>query len=231
VSATARNRTEDKSELDELKQRLCTFERRSDFRVYQDPRGEMILVRMSLQSVHHGSEFPLFPSHHFLSLNGVLPFLGKTSNGNPHDKGMVLAFAEYAHDNTATHSPKNAADIDSDSYFFSKNEVNQHMGYYFKNMKVTPTHYALQSSCDGVGGTHPQTWVIESSEDRLTWFEIDSQRNTTALDGPRRIGVFQVKEIQEARFIRIRQTGRNRAGNNHLYFTAFERFGCLQMME
>jgi hypothetical protein len=221
-----------KSDLDELKQRLCAFDGSTDLgeEKYRDPSAELILSRMSLQSVYQGTEFHFFPPRCSPSPDGILSFLGKAAKGNPHDKGVVIAFAADAYDSQGANQPKNAADVTTDTYFFSKDELNQHMGYDFKNMRVIPTHYALRSHSDSVGGRHPQTWVIESSEDGADWVQIDARTNETELDRPLHIGMFQMASIRETRFVRIRQVGVNRKDNNHLLFRVFELFGSLRTL-
>jgi hypothetical protein len=240
MMSMSEHRTEDdsqlselKPELDELKQRLSTFEGQTaqDDDEHHNSPGEVILARFSLQSIRHGAQFHLLPPRCSPFPDGILSFLNKAYSGNVHDRGTIRAFAECPFDTGGNNAPRNVVDVGTDTYFLSKNEVNQNIGYYFNNLRVTPTHYALRSCGEKVGGQHPQTWVVESSDDGVNWIEIDSRRNTTELDGPHQIGVFQVNEIRETRFIRIRQTEPNRAGNNHLTFTAFELFGSVRMMD
>jgi hypothetical protein len=51
------------------------------------------------------------------------------------------------------------------------------------------------------------------------------------LNGENRSSVFEVRSIVETRFIRIRMIDRNWAGNQYLYFRAFEVFGGLRFFD
>jgi hypothetical protein len=159
---------------------------------------------------------------------GLISFLTKTKNGNPHDKGII--FAEGTpYDGQACHQPRNALDLETDSYFHSQNAENQWMSVDFKEMRVAVTHYILRSNGNGTGGPHLRSWVVEGSENKVDWVELDCRKDDGGLNGANKVCSFEVQSVVESRFIRIRSTGPNWHGSNYVYFNAFEVYGSLRI--
>jgi hypothetical protein len=154
--------------------------------------------------------------------------LVKSCGGNPHDKAIICATGTPLN-TTSEFYPHNVADLQTDSYFYSQNATDRWMGYDFKDMRIAVTHYILRSNGDSAGGRHLRSWVIEGSEDGGKWVEVDRRENDGSLNGSKSIGSFQVRNVIECRYVRIRPTGPNWQGNNHLYFQAFDLFGGLRV--
>jgi hypothetical protein len=154
--------------------------------------------------------------------------LGKSCGGNPHDKAIISATGTPHSDHPVYH-PKNAADLQSDSYFWSQDSAGRWVSYDFIEMRVAVTHYILRSNSDSAGGRHLRSWVIEGSEDGGKWIEMDRRENDGSLNGAKSIGSFEVRNVIECRYVRIRPTGPNWQGNNQLYFQAFDLFGGLRV--
>jgi hypothetical protein len=182
------------------------------------------------------TEYHAIPFHSFSSFSstvvadGVLSFLGKICQGNPHDKSIICANGT-PYDGSAANQPRNATELQTDSFFCSQNAPNQFLTYDFKNARIAVTHYFLRSNGNGVNGHHLKSWVLEVSEDRWTWKEIDRRENATELNGTNSSSVFEVQSIVETRFIRIRTIGPSWSGSQYLHIRAFELFGGLRIRD
>jgi hypothetical protein len=81
---------------------------------------------------------------------------------------------------------------------------------------------------------HPQShnfylrsWIVESSLDGSNWSVLNRRENNDEMTSAHPIGTFTVSQSNESRFIRLRQIGKNAAGNDYLILYAFELFGQL----
>jgi hypothetical protein len=158
-------------------------------------------------------------------LNGIIAQLSAECGGNVHDKGIVLVTASGT---WSRFLPKHLADLESDFHFCSTNCPNEWVCYDFMNMKVTPTHYTLRSYIDGMEDrANPKSWIIEVSNDKEKWIEIDRQTKNRELNGSNLIRSFSCVCEGEWRFVRMRTTGRNFRGDYALALTSFELFGSL----
>jgi hypothetical protein len=176
----------------------------------------------------HKVESHVIPFHSKPRADGLISFLGRMCQQNPHDQNISSATGT-PYDGQSCHQPRNVTELESDSYFYSNNSKDQFVSWDFKNMRVAVTHYFLHSNGDRVNGPHLRSWVIEVSEDGSNWREIDRRENYEGLNGSNRSDVFEVRSIVETRFIRIRMIGQNWRGNQCLYFRAFELFGGLRI--
>ena len=161
-------------------------------------------------------------------LNGIINYLTRMYGGNVHDKEVVNITASSIYN---SHHPKNAADLGIDTYYKSQDAPKQWICYEFKakGMGVIPTSYSVRSGCDTPGGWHLKCWVLEVSNDGTSWRTIDRRDNNDDLNDSHVTRSFKVsKKIDEAfRFVRLKQTGMNQAGNYHIDITSFEIFGTL----
>jgi hypothetical protein len=169
---------------------------------------------------------------------GIMSYLTTACGGNVCDRQRVHVFSDSVHEDFKRCNPQHAADLSSNSYFFSSSGSNQSFGYDLKyNQSISPTHYAIRTHSEsGAGGHHPKSWVVEVTNDRSnnnSWIEIDRRQNNEDLNGK---GVVQTFECSnpprgEFRYIRIRQTDVNHYGDHYLAFAAFEIFGQLRIKE
>jgi hypothetical protein len=166
----------------------------------------------------------VIPLHSKIVADGVVSFLERLAGGNVHDKGIISATGTGG-------TPRNATDIQSDSYFCSANAANETLTYDFKNSRIAVTHYFLRSNGHGVDGCHLRSWVIEVSDDGLKWKEIDRRDNNVCLNGPNRNHTFEIQYVVESRFIRIRSIGVCWDGSHSVYIRAFELFGGLRIRD
>ena len=71
------------------------------------------------------------------------------------------------------------------------------------------------------------SWVIEGSNDESSWVSLDT-RNTEDLCGDYIVKNYSCSNTSGFhRYIRIRQTGLTKAGNNYLQLSEIEFFGTL----
>jgi hypothetical protein len=71
--------------------------------------------------------------------------------------------------------------------------------------------------------------VIETSVNGSAWTEVDRRENDSSLKGQNLTQLFKVSRIDECRFVRIRQIGKNHYStpNDYLVISSFEIFGEL----
>ena len=159
-------------------------------------------------------------------LAGVIAHLTQECGGNVHDKGVVEVTASSCWD--TKHQAKNVVDfgdVQANSYFYSLNEPNQWICCDFKSRFVAPTHYSIRvDDC-----SYPRSWVLEVSNDGSTWTVVDCRDENADVATKYAIHNFAIRPrpLGKFRFVRLRQTGTNHSGRNHLVINALELFGIL----
>ena len=69
-------------------------------------------------------------------------------------------------------------------------------------------------------------WIIEGSNDRNNWIEIDRKENNHDLTGANFQQYFPIsKTVCEFQYIRIKSIGKHSGGSETLIFSYFELFG------
>ena len=111
-------------------------------------------------------------------LDGIIAHVARECGGNVHKNGLVKVTASPRMGGSL---PENVIDLDSDSYFLSKNAPNS--CYDFGEKRVTPTEYSIRSGDNGPGG-HPESWVLEVSNDGSegSWAVVDRRVNNSDLN-------------------------------------------------
>jgi hypothetical protein len=99
--------------------------------------------------------------------------------------------------------------------------------YGFKERRIVPTHYTIRTFGGGPGGRHLKSWVIETSADGESWWEVARQEGNEQLNGRCFTGTFAVAGGGECRFIRLVNIGRNHFGDDGLGISVWEIFGSL----
>jgi hypothetical protein len=97
--------------------------------------------------------------------------------------------------------------------------------YNFKERWIVPTHYIIRTFNGDPGESHLKSWLVETSADGEGWLEVDHKEDNNQLNGWQFTGKFA--DGGECRFIRLVNIGRNHAGNDYLWITAWEIFGNL----
>jgi hypothetical protein len=149
--------------------------------------------------------------------------LTREHGGNVHDQGIVIVTGTSANDGPRN-APKNVADLQTDTWFFSSGEPNQWISYNFRTARVRLTEYSIRTYH---GNYHLKSWVIEGSDDGQTWTQIDRRSNTNDLNGWDKFRTYGVSTVVETRILRLRQTGKSHSGDDYLAFSAWELFGTL----
>ena len=127
------------------------------------------------------------------------------------------------------HSPQNLIIYnDNEKYFSSKNLENSWVSFNFINYSVIPLNYTLQSDFDNIIA-NPKDWVIEGSNDNVSWSIIDEQKNVICTNTKRYLRTFSIDNSKfiPFRYLRLRLTGKNWNGDNCLKVGSIEFYGKL----
>ena len=159
-------------------------------------------------------------------LDGIIAHLTRECGGNVHDLGIVNVTASSFQ---SGYHPKNAVDLRKHAAFDSQDEPNSWICYEFKARSVIPTSYSVRSWGYGPGSCHLKSWVIEVSNDKVSWTEIDRQDNNNNLNDKYVTRNFTISQVpsESFRFVRLRQTGKSHSGYDFLTLSALEIFGTL----
>ena len=155
--------------------------------------------------------------------SGIVRHLRDKCDGNPHDKGLISITAS-SHDRNQCHQ---VVDYGWSDWWESKNSANSFVQFDFKSKRVCLSHYSLKS--DGDGGYHLLSWVLEVSNDGSTWEAVD-ERNTQDLNGKYIVKTYECSKRSDsfARYVRLRQTGKNSSSSDRLELSEIEFFGKLK---
>ena len=77
------------------------------------------------------------------------------------------------------------------------------------------------------GNGHLKNWVLEVSDDDNNFTEIDRHENCDLLNGKLKTATFEVSHSTPARFVRLKQTGKNWRGDNFLVLNQIEFSGII----
>ena len=163
-----------------------------------------------------------FPYYFTAPLNGIIAHLTSKYQGNVHTKGAVKVTAK-----TNGGQAKNAVELGTSSDYSSDDLPNQWICYDFKQRRVVLTNYSIRT----VDVAYPKSWVLEASKDgsKDSWEVVDSRENNEDLRGSWLTRNFTISShLHETfRFVRLRQTGKNHAGDDILAISSLELFGAL----
>lgn len=161
-------------------------------------------------------------------LKGVINYLRKQSNG---DINKEIQFTSSSvNSNAPSHQPENVANHEEQNKnFCSENVSNSWICFYFNKYKIIPSEYEIRSRNGIANWYHPKSWIIECSNDNISWEILDERKDCLCLNGKRITHTFQLKNQtnKEFRYIRMRSTGPDCNGSNYLTFEAFELYGKL----
>ena len=163
----------------------------------------------------------------FSPLNGIIAHFTREYGGNVHEKGVVNVTSSSVYYSGA--EANNAVDLEGESYFISKDEVDTWICYDFKQWRVAPTSYTIKTYSSGTGWHHLKSWVFEVSHDGDSWETVDRRDNNNDLNNSSVTRNFAVSSTgQEGyRYIRLRQTGPNHHGDYWVEIASLEIFGGL----
>jgi hypothetical protein len=93
--------------------------------------------------------------------------------------------------------------------------------------KAEFTGYSIMSIPSAKGYMQPKSWVIEASNDDDGWVVLDEHVKSQDLNGKLVTKYYGFNQTEPFRYIRMRQTGQNCAGNYYLSISQLEFFGYL----
>ena len=164
-------------------------------------------------------------------LDGIIANLTRKCDGNVHEAEIVNVTASSVYEDRwkTIYYPKNAVDLETDSFYESTNEANACICYGFKDMRVISSSYSVRSYGWGPGGFHLKSWAIEVSNDGSSWVVIDRRDGNDGLNDKFVTANFKIPHVpsERFRFFRLRQIGRNHDGKPRLTLSSLEIFGTL----
>jgi hypothetical protein len=163
-------------------------------------------------------------------LDGLLSYLSRKYGGNIHEKGIVTITSSSVYANDSQYSPQNLVDPSPGRFFCSSDGAIEWVQWDFHGIRVSPSHYSIQTHNSPVGSAHLKSWVVEGSVDGLNWIELDRRPNNYDLNRPVVIRSFSVSKSTDCRFIRLQQTGPNHRNDNNLVFSYLELFGTFRTL-
>jgi hypothetical protein len=170
--------------------------------------------------------------------DGIIAHLTRECGGNVQDCSIVsITSSEVYKTDIYDCSAKNVADLEADSFFCSDfradsediaHKPNNWVCYDFKARQVDVTGYSIRScASEWAGGSHPKSWMVETSHDGKTWTTIDRRENTSDLDDYGITATFKVDTNSASRFVKLVNIGRTHYGDDALIISGFEVFGSL----
>ena len=157
------------------------------------------------------------------AFNGIFRHLRDQCSENPHKNGVISITAS---DKLGWHQCHQLVDYGWNDYWSSSGQPNSFVQFDFKARRICLDQYSLRS--DGNSRGHLISWVIEVSDDGANW-EVVDERNTQDLDGKFVVKTYECSKRSDcfARFVRLRQIGKNSDGDDHLRLSEIEFFGKL----
>ncbi|KAK8888373.1 hypothetical protein M9Y10_039443 [Tritrichomonas musculus] len=169
-----------------------------------------------------GQLFDHSPGNEF---HGIINHLINESNGNIDSKLAITSSSLY----NSSYKPQNVTLFDSDDHFISQNEQDSWICFDFKDHRVVPSAVTIKTRSGGQNDYQPRSWVIEGSCDNNSWEILDKEDDSPHLHGGDIVHTFAMNRpnSKEFQYIRMRQTGPNWNGENHLVVCSFEIYGRL----
>ena len=171
--------------------------------------------------VPQGSEFPYKGN----AFDGIIAHLTEEFGGNVVEQEVVKITAR---DGSGMKYIVEFSDYESN--YCSKNVPEPWFCIDFEKRSVYVTNYTFRTyAFGGKNYFHPKSWVVETSMDEKEWVTIDTRVENQDLNGASKTKTFSISRdrVHRARYIRVRSTGPNHNGKNHLVCAGFEVFGTL----
>ena len=163
--------------------------------------------------------------------DGIFSYLYGIYKSNLHSAGAVSVFSSGVNYRFPTRFDFNIVDVNKIETYFQSNDIpNSWICIDFKDMKISPTKYAIRSRHDfDQGCDHLKTWVLEASNDNINWILLDEEKDRKELDGKSYTCLYEIKNQtnQYFKYIRLRSTDANASGHYNLTFSAIEFHGYL----
>lgn len=155
--------------------------------------------------------------------NGVFNFLKMCSNLKDEVDVTCSSKSQFIKDPFVVLNYDNAK-----SYFCSDDIANSWICFEFKNYLFQPEKYCIKSSNFSRDSYHPKSWVIEGSNDKISWIIIDDVHSCKSLNKPNEFREFTITKCNKKfKFLRMRLTDVNWNYSNHLAIRFIDFFGKL----
>lgn len=159
---------------------------------------------------------------------GIINYLRGISNGRI--IGEIEVSASSVNTNDECYKPETVALKENPfGWFASDNIEDSWLEIDFKKHRIIPSAYSIRSYQDSPNNDHLRNWVIEVSNDHISWEIIDNVENCSYLNGDRFVHTFKIKQVptDEFRYFRIRQAGQNWGNCDYLAFETIDIYGTL----
>lgn len=199
-------------------------------RLHDDGAEAPVGVRSPIMSFVDPPPSPVSLEFDFLGDNdGAFYFIGTdnltSSWTNPITSGEVVA-TTLTQFPDAGYYPFRSVDR-GESYlpWHSDSSVGNWITYDLGPRSLQPTRYTIRGREDYYG-TFMRSWVVEASNDGVSWDELDAQSDVSTVDFATWAG-FEVEASEPYRYLRLRSTGPDSDLGDFLVFSEIEFYGEL----
>ena len=162
--------------------------------------------------------------------NGIVEFLTREGQGNPHDTGKMQVTASSTGVRCLS-KPEEVLAPRVDGEWSSNNEAGSWITFKFCAYAVELHNYSIQTFSGKTGTTHLKSWKLEASNDGYSWTTLDNVPETPALNGPDFVVTRPVPKSGFYKIFRITMTGPNHFGTNCLTIKRVEFCGQLVLRD
>ena len=157
------------------------------------------------------------------NFEGIIKHLPNQSGKRILEQGIISIKASSV---TNPYIPEHLIDYDSDSLYDSNSKAGNWIKINFKEKRVKINGYSLRTYESSQNNSHLKNWVIEGSNDKRQWIEIDKKENNYDLNGSYFEHYFPIsKSTDEFQYIRLRSIGFTHAQNHYIILTKLELYG------
>jgi hypothetical protein len=137
--------------------------------------------------------------------NDIISHLTWKHGGNVHDLRIVNVTQSSEYDTSGYYAGKNCVNLNSSAYSLTSNQPNRWLSFNFKRIGVKVRHYSIRSRADvGANGRNPRSWLIEVSDDGVSWRDVSRETDNKELNGANLSHTFLISSPTMSRFVRIR---------------------------
>lgn len=185
------------------------------------PQNQPVQYQNRVASFNRGKIEIMFQGMPF---EGIFAYLGKICKGNVVDHGIV---GIAARDRLGDAFHEKAVLDGGPEMYVSANEPGAWFCVDFRARAVYVSHYSIRGGDYAGTGEWLSSWALDGSRDGLLWEEIQNVAGAEFPNAGKIDVTCRVVSQRAYRFLRLRMTGPNRAGNYVLCCGRFEVFGVL----
>lgn len=159
--------------------------------------------------------------------NGVIYYIGSDRPSklwsNPMSSRRITAHTTSQYGDTNYYPWRSVDRGTGNAPWHSGGDANARITYDFGAYRVLPTDYTMMGRSD-YNGLFPRNWVLEGSNDRVSWDILDTRTNDTQ-QNLGTWGYYTASASVEYRFLSIRSTGNDSSGAPWLVIGEIEFYG------